>query len=226
MSNSLGPHRLHSPWNSLGQNTSVGKPFLPLLQGTFPTQASSPGPPYCRQILYQLSHKGSSRVLEWVAYPFSSRSSQPRNRTRVSFIASIIFTNWAIREAFLPILCAADYHQRFCWPGMWQAKIMHTLTLFLVYFYCAFFLLAPCLLFPGDPLLQYTTHQLLSRTPLQHAFGMEGLYVPILLIHLLPKFKTYLTCASFSQLSAKSDLITCHVMVFNGFVIYFLSRIS
>ena len=69
-----------------------------------------------------------------------------------------------------------------------------------------------------------TTPQLLSQTPLQHAFGMEGLYVPILLIHLLPKFKTYLTCASFSQLSAKSDLITCHVMVFNGFVIYFLSR--
>ena len=24
-----------------------------------------------RQILYQLSHKGSPRILEWVAYPFS-----------------------------------------------------------------------------------------------------------------------------------------------------------
>ena len=29
----------------------------------------------CRQILYQLRHKGSPRILEWVAYPFSSRSS-------------------------------------------------------------------------------------------------------------------------------------------------------
>ena len=28
--------------------------------------------------LYQLSHKGSPRILEWVAFPFSSRSSQPR----------------------------------------------------------------------------------------------------------------------------------------------------
>ena len=30
-----------------------------------------------------------------VAYPFSSRSSQPRNRTRVSCMVSGFFTNWA-----------------------------------------------------------------------------------------------------------------------------------
>ena len=32
-------------------------------------------------------------ILEWVAYPFSSRSSQPRNPTRVSCIAGGFFTN-------------------------------------------------------------------------------------------------------------------------------------
>ena len=48
---------LDSPWNSLGQNTGVGS--LPLLQEVFPTQGSNPGLPLCRQILYQLSHKGS-----------------------------------------------------------------------------------------------------------------------------------------------------------------------
>ena len=48
---------------------------LSLLQGIFPTQGSNLGLPYCRQILYQLSHKGSPRKLEWVAYPFSSGSS-------------------------------------------------------------------------------------------------------------------------------------------------------
>ena len=42
---------------------------LSLLQGSFPTQRSNPGLPHCRQILYQLSHKGSPRILEWVAYP-------------------------------------------------------------------------------------------------------------------------------------------------------------
>ena len=32
-----------------------------------------------KQILYQLSHKGNPRILEWIAYPFSSGSSQPMN---------------------------------------------------------------------------------------------------------------------------------------------------
>ena len=56
------------PWNSLGQNTGVGS--LSLFEGIFPIQGSNPGLPHCRQILYQLSHKGSLRILEWVAYPF------------------------------------------------------------------------------------------------------------------------------------------------------------
>ena len=51
MSDSLWPHGLYSPWNSLGQNTGVGS--LSLLQGTFPTQGSNLGLPH-----YQLSHKG------------------------------------------------------------------------------------------------------------------------------------------------------------------------
>ena len=45
------------PWNSPGQNTGVGS--LSLLQWIFPTQGSNPGLSHCRQILYQLSHKGS-----------------------------------------------------------------------------------------------------------------------------------------------------------------------
>ena len=49
----------------------TGMGSLSLLQGIFPTQGSNPGLPHCRQILYQLSHKGSPRMLEWVAYPFS-----------------------------------------------------------------------------------------------------------------------------------------------------------
>ena len=41
-----------------------------------------------------------ARILEWVAFPFSSGSSQPRNWTRVSCIAGRFFTNWAIRDGF------------------------------------------------------------------------------------------------------------------------------
>ena len=36
---------------------------------------------HCRQILYQLSHQGSPRILEWAAYPFSRGSFWPRNWT-------------------------------------------------------------------------------------------------------------------------------------------------
>ena len=91
------PYGLDSPWNSLGQNPGVGS--LSCLQGIFPTQWSNPGLPHCRQIPYQLSHKESPRILEWVAYPFSSGSSWSRNQTGVSCIAGGVFTNWAMRKA-------------------------------------------------------------------------------------------------------------------------------
>ena len=54
---------------------------------------SNPGLPHCGQILYHLSHQGRPRILEWVAYPFSRGSSQPRNQIGVSFIADRFFTS-------------------------------------------------------------------------------------------------------------------------------------
>ena len=39
-----------------------------------------------------------ARILEWVAFPFSKGSSQPRDQTQVSCIAGRFFTNWATRE--------------------------------------------------------------------------------------------------------------------------------
>ena len=95
MSDSLWPHGLYNPWHSPGQNTGAG--ILSLLRGIFLSQRSNSGLPHCRKILYQLSHKGSPRI-EWVAYPFSSRSSWHRNWSRASFIEGGFFTNWAIRE--------------------------------------------------------------------------------------------------------------------------------
>ena len=40
-----------------------------------------------------------ARILEWVAFPFSRGSSQPRDQTQVSHIAGRFFTSWATREA-------------------------------------------------------------------------------------------------------------------------------
>ena len=57
VSDSLWPHGLYSPLNSLGRNTGVGS--LSLFQEIFPTQGSNPGLPNYRRILFQLSYKGS-----------------------------------------------------------------------------------------------------------------------------------------------------------------------
>ena len=83
--------------DSPGKNTEVG--CHALLQGILPIQGSNPGLPHCKQILYRLSHQGSPRILEWVVYPFSRESSQPRNWSGVSCIAARSFTSWATREA-------------------------------------------------------------------------------------------------------------------------------
>ena len=90
-SGSLQPHDLYSLWNSPSQNT--GEASHSFLQGIFPTQGKNPTVSHCRWILYQLSHQGSPRILEWVAYLFPRGSSQPRNQTGVSSIAGEFFTS-------------------------------------------------------------------------------------------------------------------------------------
>ena len=40
-----------------------------------------------------------ARTLEWVVFPFSRGSSQPRAQTQVFCIAGGFFTSWATREA-------------------------------------------------------------------------------------------------------------------------------
>ena len=134
------PQGPYCPWNSPGQNTGVSS--LSLLQGIFPTQGSNPGLLYCRWVLYQLSHEGSPGILEWVAYLFSSGSSQSRNRTVVSRIAGGFFTNWAVREAIIchqrpkgmspkaqksPTHPALWTHGPHCWPS--SPELFYSLVL-------------------------------------------------------------------------------------------------
>ena len=54
-----------------------------------------------------------ARILEWVAFPFFRRSSQPRDRTQVSHIAGRFFTNWATREAWQKTL-KSEYSAKPC----------------------------------------------------------------------------------------------------------------
>ena len=85
--------------DSPGKNTGVG--CHALFQGIFPTHGSNPGLLHCRWILYCLSHQGSPRILECVAYPFSRGFSQPRNRTGVFCITDGFFTRWATRDTYM-----------------------------------------------------------------------------------------------------------------------------
>jgi len=50
-----------------------GQPFPS--PGDLPNPGIKPRSPTLQVILYQLSHKGSPIILEWVAYPFSRGSS-------------------------------------------------------------------------------------------------------------------------------------------------------
>ena len=74
-----------------------GQPF-PFSRG-LPNPGIEPRSPNCRLILYCLSHQGSPRILEWIAYPFSRGCSWLRSQNRVSCIAGGFFTSWATREA-------------------------------------------------------------------------------------------------------------------------------
>ena len=56
-------------------------------------------PTLCNPVDYTVHGILQAWILEWVAFPFSRGSSQPRDWTQVSHIADRFFTSWATREA-------------------------------------------------------------------------------------------------------------------------------
>ena len=56
-------------------------------------------PTICDSTDYTVHGILQTSTLEWVAFPISRGSSQPRDQTQVSCIAGRFFTNWATREA-------------------------------------------------------------------------------------------------------------------------------
>ena len=60
-------------------------------------------PALCGPMDYTVHRILQARILEWVAFPFSRGSSQPRDWTQVSHIAGRFFTSWATREACWPL---------------------------------------------------------------------------------------------------------------------------
>ena len=56
-------------------------------------------PTLCHPMDYIVHGILQARILEWVAFPFSRGSSQPRNQIQVSPIACRFFTSWATSKA-------------------------------------------------------------------------------------------------------------------------------
>ena len=90
VSDSLRPHGLYNPYNSLGQKTGVGS--LSFLQGIFPTQGSNSGLPHCERILYQLSHEGSC----WSHHFMANRWGNSGNSDRLYFLGLQYHCRWLL----------------------------------------------------------------------------------------------------------------------------------
>ena len=57
----------------------------------------------CNPMDYTVHEIIQVRILEWIAFPFSRESSQPRDRTQVSHTAGRFLTIGATREALMTI---------------------------------------------------------------------------------------------------------------------------
>ena len=111
-------YRLLCPWDFPGKNTGMGchfhfqgviltdpgiKHYISVIRIsevaqsclTFCNPMNSSLPGFFVHGMFQ------ARILEWVAIPFSRKSSRPRDQTRVSHIAGRHFTLWATRETLV-----------------------------------------------------------------------------------------------------------------------------
>ena len=99
-----------TPWTIQSMEFSRPESTFPS-PGDLPSPGSNPGLLHYRQILYQLSHKGSPRILEWVAYPFSRGPSQPRNSLPAE-LPGKWSRAWVLHTDALPALAVWSLHRR------------------------------------------------------------------------------------------------------------------
>ena len=86
-----------------------------------PMKVTQSCPTLCDPRNYTVHRILQAKILEWVAVPFSSRSSQPRDWTQVSCIAGRFFTSWATRE--FPKHWRIDAFVLWCWRRLLRAPL-------------------------------------------------------------------------------------------------------
>ena len=85
----LQPTRLLCPWDFPGESTGVGCHCLLLVKA----KVAQSCPTLCNPMDHIVHGILQARILEWVAFPFSWGSSQPRDQTHVSHIAGGFFAS-------------------------------------------------------------------------------------------------------------------------------------
>ena len=68
---------------------------------------------FCDPMDYTVHGIFQTRILEWVAFPFSRGFPQPRDQTQVSHIAGRFFTSWATRAQFTCLLNMGRHFSKF-----------------------------------------------------------------------------------------------------------------
>ena len=96
---SMGSHRVGHDWSDLAAVAAAALGPAGLVHSWSEVKVAQSCLTLCDPMDYTVHGVLQARILEWVAFPFSEGSSQPRDRTRVSCIAGGFFTNWVIRES-------------------------------------------------------------------------------------------------------------------------------
>ena len=86
-------------------------------------------PTLCDPMEYTVHGILQARILEWVAFPFSRGSSQPRDRTQVSWIADRFFTSSATRESIHPKLIPYCKSTILQFSKKWEGRVARVLAL-------------------------------------------------------------------------------------------------
>ena len=69
-------------------------------------------PTLCDPMDYTVHGILQARIMEWVAFPFSRGSSQPRGQTQVSHIAGGFFISWATNGAPFKVKSSLNTHSK------------------------------------------------------------------------------------------------------------------
>ena len=96
-------------------------------------------PTLCDPVDYTVRGILQARILEWVAFPFFTGSSQSRDGTQVSCIAGGFFTSWATREARSLVYNYSNFYP-YVLHNIYNSTNMHKLCIMCYILSCIYYL--------------------------------------------------------------------------------------